>query len=153
MARIHKPIRCIVLYSFTRLTLSVLQTKTDTCANSVDPDETACNKLSHQDLHCLPSYYLFWTEIPKICISGHVKIRWKSPLEKLRDERVKRHRTTVTLSLLYPSSTGNKVWHVFFFCCFFFYEEHKLQTWWILSDIMNTSMGKKELVTLLFISL
>ena len=30
------------------------QTKTDTCANSVDPDEMACNKPSHQDLHCLP---------------------------------------------------------------------------------------------------
>ena len=23
-------------------------------SNSVDPDETACNKPSHQDLHCLP---------------------------------------------------------------------------------------------------
>ena len=36
------------------LTLSALQTKPDTCANSVDPDEMACNKPSHQDLHCLP---------------------------------------------------------------------------------------------------
>ena len=36
------------------LTLSTLQTKTDAFANSVDPDETACNEPSHQDLHCLP---------------------------------------------------------------------------------------------------
>ena len=36
------------------LTLSVLQTKKDTCANSVDPDEP-----SHQDLHCLPFCFVF----------------------------------------------------------------------------------------------
>ena len=30
--------------------LSSRQTKTDTCANSVDPDETARNEPSHQDL-------------------------------------------------------------------------------------------------------
>ena len=28
--------------------------KTDTSANKVDPDETAHNEPSHQDLHCLP---------------------------------------------------------------------------------------------------
>ena len=36
------------------LTISALQTKTDTCANSVDPDEMAPKEPSHQDLHCLP---------------------------------------------------------------------------------------------------
>ena len=40
------------------LTLSAQQTKADTCAKSVDPAEMACNKLSHQDLHCLP--FCFW---------------------------------------------------------------------------------------------
>ena len=36
------------------LNLSVLQAKTYTVANSVDPDEMAHKELSHQDLHCLP---------------------------------------------------------------------------------------------------
>ena len=31
------------------LTLPSLQTTMDTFAKSVDPDETACNELSHQD--------------------------------------------------------------------------------------------------------
>ena len=35
------------------LTLSALQTVTDTFANSVDPDETAHNEPSHQHLHCI----------------------------------------------------------------------------------------------------
>ena len=34
------------------LTLSALQTRTNTIANSVGPNETTCNKPSHQDLHC-----------------------------------------------------------------------------------------------------
>ena len=37
------------------LTISARQIKTSTCANSVDPDETARNEPSHQELHCLPS--------------------------------------------------------------------------------------------------
>ena len=45
---------------FFRLTLSVLQTKTYTCANSVDPGETAHNELSHQDLRCLPLFTLIF---------------------------------------------------------------------------------------------
>ena len=36
------------------LTLSSLQTKTDSCANSVGPAETAHKESSHVDLHCLP---------------------------------------------------------------------------------------------------
>ena len=37
-------------------TFSSVQTNTDTFTNSVDPDEMAHNKLSHQDLHCLSFY-------------------------------------------------------------------------------------------------
>ena len=36
------------------LTLSVPQTKTGTCAISVDPDETARHEPSHQHLYCKP---------------------------------------------------------------------------------------------------
>ena len=36
-------------------TISALQTKTDTYANSVDPDEMAHNEPSHLDLHYLLS--------------------------------------------------------------------------------------------------
>ena len=39
--------------------LSVRQTKTDTCANSVDLDETARNEPSHLDLLCLPFLFEF----------------------------------------------------------------------------------------------
>ena len=36
----------------------------DTFANSVGPDETGrINELSHQDLQCLPNYYLFLTKL------------------------------------------------------------------------------------------
>ena len=47
---------CEVFYhgKMACLTLLALQTKTGTCANIVDPDETARNKPSHQDIHCLP---------------------------------------------------------------------------------------------------
>ena len=46
------------------LTLSAQQTKTDTCANSVDPDETARNGPSHQDLHYLPFGFFDYTLKP-----------------------------------------------------------------------------------------
>ena len=39
------------------LTISFLQTNTDIFANSEDPDETARNEPSHQDLHYLPFCY------------------------------------------------------------------------------------------------
>ena len=61
---------------------------TDTFANSADPDETAHNEPSHQDLHCLPFCYRVLTETP-VCNSGCIQIwRWKSPLQELRGERV-----------------------------------------------------------------
>ena len=40
------------------LTISSLQTKTDTCANSLDQNETACNEPSHQDLDCSHFYLI-----------------------------------------------------------------------------------------------
>ena len=43
------------------LTTSNLQTNTDTFANSVDPDETARNEPSQQNLHCLRLCYWFYT--------------------------------------------------------------------------------------------
>ena len=43
---------------------------------------------SHQDLHCLPFDPIFLADIP-ICNNGCVQIqRWKSPVQKLRVERV-----------------------------------------------------------------
>ena len=39
---------------------SALQTKAYAVAKSVDPDETAHNEPSHQDLHCLPFCFVFW---------------------------------------------------------------------------------------------
>ena len=39
------------------LTILSLQIKLNNCANSADPDETARDEPSHQDLHCLPYYY------------------------------------------------------------------------------------------------
>ena len=42
------------------LNLPVLQIKTGTFANNVDPDETAHNEPSHQDLHCLLFTFLFY---------------------------------------------------------------------------------------------
>ena len=44
---------------------------------------------SHQDLHCLPFCFLDFRLKTPICITGQVQIQdWKSPLKKLRDERV-----------------------------------------------------------------
>ena len=47
----------------TLFTLSARKTKTDTFENSVDPDETAHNEPSHQDLQCLPFCSWFTTVI------------------------------------------------------------------------------------------
>ena len=41
------------IMQYIMLTFSAWQTKTDTCANSVDPDEMARNEPSHLDVHCL----------------------------------------------------------------------------------------------------
>ena len=42
------------------LTLTSLQTCTDTFANSADPDKTARYEPSHQDQHCLPFCFFFF---------------------------------------------------------------------------------------------
>ena len=54
--------------------ISYLQTSTHTSANSADPDETARNEPSHQDLHCFPFWYWFLTETP-ICNNDEFKIK------------------------------------------------------------------------------
>ena len=56
--------------------------------DSVDPDETARNEPSHLDLHCLPFCSCFMADTPirnNGCVQNH---RRKSPLDKLRVERV-----------------------------------------------------------------
>ena len=45
-------------------TLSSLQTRTDTFANSLDPNETARNEPSHPDLHSLPFCFGFCAYTP-----------------------------------------------------------------------------------------
>ena len=62
------------------LTLPARETKADTYANSVDPDDTDLNEPSHLDLHCLPFYFRFFS-CTTICNSGHVQIQsLKRPL-------------------------------------------------------------------------
>ena len=41
-----------ILFTQLDISLSVEQTKTDTFANSVDPDEMACNKPTHKAVQC-----------------------------------------------------------------------------------------------------
>ena len=65
------------------LTLTSLQTKTVTFANSADPDKMAHIEPSCLDLHCLP-FCWFMVDTP-ICNNGCAQNqRWKSPLHKLR---------------------------------------------------------------------
>ena len=68
------------------LILSVIQTKTDTYANSIEPDETAHNKPFHQHIHYLP--FSFSNRNP--CLQKWIgtSSRKKKPLQKLRVERV-----------------------------------------------------------------
>ena len=50
----------VTMHNILVFTLSSQQTKIDTFANSVDPDKTARNKPSHQNLHYLPFLIDFW---------------------------------------------------------------------------------------------
>ena len=64
-----------------QLILSMPQTSTYACANSVDPDEP-----SPLDIHCLPFCFSGYTEAP-IFNNGHIQIqRWKRPLQELGGE-------------------------------------------------------------------
>ena len=47
-------------FFFFILTRSARQTKSDTFANSIDPDETAGNELSHQDLQWLAVLFILF---------------------------------------------------------------------------------------------
>ena len=51
--RRNNPDKIFITENLTSLTFSAQKTKTDACANNVDPDETARNEPSHQYLHCL----------------------------------------------------------------------------------------------------
>ena len=63
------------------LTVSSLQTNMKIFAKSVDPDQTAHNELSQEDLHCLPFCNYFLSETP-IQNNESVQIqRWKSLLQ------------------------------------------------------------------------
>ena len=78
-----------IMSYYIRVTLSYLQTNTDTFANSEGPDVTAHTEPSHLDLPCLPFYYCFLTKTP-IFNNGCVQIqRWNNSFQKPRGERVK----------------------------------------------------------------
>ena len=62
----------------TILTPLARKTKTDICANSVDPDETASYEPSHQDLHCLPFFFYFRLKSPFV----------SADMAKVKDRRV-----------------------------------------------------------------
>ena len=59
-----------------------LQSSTNTFANSADPDKTAHNEPSHQDLHCL----LFWIYYLQQWVYPNSEI--EESLQTLRGERV-----------------------------------------------------------------
>ena len=63
------PLLCRFLMALLNLNPFSPAEKTDTCANSVDPDEMAHNEPSHLDLHCLPFCLDYLTDIP-ICSNG-----------------------------------------------------------------------------------
>ena len=73
-------------YNLLALTLSALQTKTDTFANGIDPDEMAHNEPSHQDLHFLPfcSWILTGTPFATVDMS-----KFKAGRGHFRNLRVK----------------------------------------------------------------
>ena len=72
------------------VTLSALQIKTYTTANSVDSDGTAHNDVSHQTIKSLPfNLDYFMSDVPTFN-NAHIQIkRQKSPIQKLREEMVK----------------------------------------------------------------
>ena len=55
-------------------------------ANSVDPDETAHNEPSHQDLHCLPFCFDFWL---RPLFRTMVRIRFKDGRVHFRNSGMK----------------------------------------------------------------
>ena len=88
-----------------KLTLSVLQSKSDTCANSVDPVETGRNES-------------ILTETP-ICNSGRVHIQgWNIPLQKLRDARGLWFRLQCCTVFLFSGSQRAVKLYVAWFCPF-----------------------------------
>ena len=66
------------------ITLSALQTKTDTCANSVDPDEMALNEPFHLDLHCLPFWFLILDLSPYLSMV-YFKVRIEESISETQE--------------------------------------------------------------------
>ena len=54
--------------------------------NSVDPDETAHNEPSHQDLHCLAFYLMFWL---RPLFETMILTRFKDGRDRFRNSGVK----------------------------------------------------------------
>ena len=64
---------------------STQDTNTDVCANSVDPDETARNEPSHQELHCFP-----------FCLHRNTYFQqWTCPNSKMEETDSKMEETTI----------------------------------------------------------
>ena len=66
------------------LTLLSLQTSTDIFANSVDPDEMACYKPSHQDLHCLLFNFSFFDLHPYLHQLGWLNLKMEYSISETR---------------------------------------------------------------------
>ena len=84
-------------------------------ANRIEPDETAHNEPSHQDLHCLPFCNNFLTETP-IWKNGSDQIqRWKSLLRKHRGEKVNKvtylHNVTRRTQLCTGNGPEPRIFH------------------------------------------
>ena len=67
-----------------KLTLSALQTSTDTFPNSVILDETARKQSSHQDLHSLLFYYWLFDSTP----FSQQQMRTNSEMDEPTSERI-----------------------------------------------------------------
>ena len=61
----------MVPFVLSSLTLLVLQTKRDTFANSVDPNETGRNEPSHQTLQCLTFFFFFFVFLLFFFVTGN----------------------------------------------------------------------------------
>ena len=68
------------------LTFSAHQPKRDICAYIVNPDKTARNELSHQDLHCLPLFFFFFFFFFFLFfrLKPHLQ-RWTGPKLKMKN--------------------------------------------------------------------
>ena len=95
----------LVSFSIYFIALSSLQTHTDTLQRV----QIQSKELSHLDIYCLPFCYWFLTETP-ICTNGCIQIqRWKSPFQKLRDERMKLQLVCIIILFIQAASSENYI--------------------------------------------